>query len=98
MRDFMGAHVSRIDDFNTQVDVDKVYINSSVRGSFRVKYSAQIDKICVGVESRPGIGDTTMQLTLTQAKLLRDLLDDGIADAIAALPAPVLELPSGGAA
>ncbi len=98
MRDFMGAHVAQVDDHGHAVDVDGVNVSTSVWGSFRVRYADHIDKVCVAVEEGyPGRASTTMQLTLEQATLLRDLLDAGIADAIAAtVVESTVALPVGG--
>lgn len=97
MRDFLGTHVSQVNEHGSQVDVDEVFVMTSSRGSFRVKYAANVDRVCVEVEGPPFGGSMRMQLTLAQAILLRELLDAGIADTIAATAA-VLELPAGGAA
>ncbi|WP_227982718.1 hypothetical protein [Nocardia spumae] len=98
MRDFMGAHVSQINKYGHQEDVDGVFVTTSVRGSFKVRYAESIDRLVVAVE--PGTcSDMSMQLTLDQAILMRDLLDAGIADMQAAQAvevAQVLELPAGG--
>ncbi|MGW0245509.1 hypothetical protein ACWDYH_02605 [Nocardia goodfellowii] len=94
MRDFMGAHVSQVDEHGWQADVDGIYASSSVRGSFRVEYADNIDKLVVLVAARAG-DSMRMHLSLSQALLLRELLDAGIAE----MPtATVLELPAGGAA
>ncbi|PSR62126.1 hypothetical protein C8258_25795 [Nocardia sp. MDA0666] len=96
MQDFMGAYVSKVDKFGHQEDVDEVVATASVRGSFRVKYYANVYKVCVDVRGQLGSGDIGMQLTLDQAILLRELLAAGIADMQAAKTAQVLELPAGG--
>ncbi|MFE3028716.1 hypothetical protein [Nocardia tengchongensis] len=94
MRDFMGNHVSQVDVHGHQADVDKIHVSTTTLGSFRVRYAAHIDKVCVEViEGYPGMARTAMQLTLEQAALLHDLLDGGIADAMAAT---VVELPAVG--
>ncbi|KIA61255.1 hypothetical protein FG87_31950 [Nocardia vulneris] len=61
-----------------------VWVTAAVRGSFQVKYAEHIDKVCVAVRRFAEYGDMTMQLTLEQATTLRDLIDAGITDAIAA--------------
>lgn len=96
MQDFMGAHVSKVDEFRHQENVDDVVVTASVRGSFRVKYFDNVDKVCVDVYGQPYSGDLGMQLTLGQAMLLRDLLNSGIADMQAAKAVQILELPAGG--
>ncbi|MEV5652930.1 hypothetical protein AB0L57_32165 [Nocardia sp. NPDC052254] len=98
MRDFMGAHVSHVNEYGHQQDVDGVFVSTIVRGSFKVRYSDNIDRLVVGVEPETCSG-MDMQLTLDQAILMRDLLDAGIADMQAAQAvevAQVLELPAGG--
>ncbi|NUS43736.1 MAG: hypothetical protein HOQ24_08630 [Mycobacteriaceae bacterium] len=65
-------------------------------GSFQVRYVDDLDKVCVKVRRFAELGGMSMQLTLNQAELLRELLDAGIADMRAAKQ--VLELPAGGAA
>ncbi|MBF6236645.1 hypothetical protein IU474_06075 [Nocardia otitidiscaviarum] len=85
MRDFMGNHVSQVDEYGHAVDIDRISVTTMVWGSFRVKYADHIDRVCVDVvEGPPGRADMSMQLTLAQATLLRELLDAGIADALAA--------------
>ncbi|MEV6070054.1 hypothetical protein AB0L82_26210 [Nocardia sp. NPDC052001] len=97
MRDFMGKHVSQVDKYGHAVDVDGIRVLMSVLGSFRVYYAAHIDRVCVTVEGRPGRGDMSLQLTLEQAALLRDLVAAGIADAMAATLVEVpAELAAGG--
>lgn len=98
MRDFMGSHVSQVDDYGYREDVDGVFVSTSVRGSFVVRYAENVGRVCVEVEPQDTSG-MMMQLTLDQAILLRDLLDAGIADMQAAGvvdAAPVLELPASG--
>ncbi|MEU8900699.1 hypothetical protein AB0C65_32880 [Nocardia sp. NPDC048505] len=97
MRDFMGAHVSRVSKHGYQDDVDGVYATNTVRGSFRVHYADNIDQLVVSVTAQAG-DEMRMHLSLGQAILLRDLLDAGIADMKASTTATMLELPSGGAA
>lgn len=84
MRDHFGNHVSQLDEHGFPVDIDDVFVTSSVRGSFQVRYADNIDKVCLSVERFGARADVTMQLTLEQAVLLRALLAAGIADAIAA--------------
>ncbi|MFE3057114.1 hypothetical protein [Nocardia sp. NPDC059236] len=85
MRDFLGNHVSQVDEYGSAVDVDGIRVGTSVWGSFRVGYFENVDRICVDVlDGHPGRGRMSMQLTLEQAMLLRDLVDAGIADALAA--------------
>ncbi|MFE3052697.1 hypothetical protein [Nocardia sp. NPDC059239] len=85
MRDYMGNHVSQVDKHGYAVGVDAIRMSTSVWGSFRVRYAESVDKVCVEVEDEhPGRGRMSMQLTLEQAMLLRDLVDAGIADALAA--------------
>ncbi|MGW5228669.1 hypothetical protein ACWEP5_27490 [Nocardia niigatensis] len=98
MRDRIGHHVSQLDKYGDAVDADGIRVHTSVWGSFQVTYAAHIDRVCVDViEGYPGRGRMSMQLTLEQAALLHDLLDAGIADAMAAT---VIEsraaLPAGG--
>ncbi|MGW0054374.1 hypothetical protein [Nocardia nova] len=93
MRDFMGSHVSKVDEYGHQEDVDGVCVTTSVRGSFVVRYYDNVDKVCVDITSRQGSGDVGLQLTLDQAILLRGLLDAGIADMRAA---KIVELPVAG--
>ncbi|MEU6564357.1 hypothetical protein [Nocardia nova] len=98
MRDFMGSHVSQVDDYGQRQDVDDVFVSTCVRGSFVVKFADHIGKLVVRVEPQDSSG-IAMQLTLDQATLLRDLLDAGIADMQAAGVvdvAPLLELPASG--
>lgn len=92
MRDFMGSHVSQVNQYGRQEDVDDVFVGVRVHGSFVVRYADNIDKVVVEVEPRIGIG-MGMQLTLDQAILLRGLLDAGIADMRAA---KIVELPAAG--
>ncbi|QLY33293.1 hypothetical protein H0264_14575 [Nocardia huaxiensis] len=94
MRDSMGAHVSKVNSYGRQQDIDEIFVTTSVQGSFRVHYFESIDRVCVDIQGSPFGGDVSMQLSLDQAMLLRELLDAGIADAIAATK---IEL-SGGAA
>ncbi|MEU1205490.1 hypothetical protein [Nocardia sp. NPDC005825] len=98
MRDFMGDHVSQVDKYGHAAGDDGVFMSTSVRGSFRVNYAAHIGKVCVSVEDvLRGGGRMSMQLTLEQAMLLRELVDAGIADALAATTVePLAELPTGG--
>ncbi|MEV6100672.1 hypothetical protein [Nocardia sp. NPDC051981] len=98
MRDFMGYHVSQVDEHGSAVNVDKVRVGTSVWGSFQVGYFENVDRICVDVvDGHPGRGRMSMQLTLEQAMLLRDLVSAGIADALAATAVePLAELPAGG--
>ncbi|MFE3986558.1 hypothetical protein ACFXPR_18930 [Nocardia tengchongensis] len=98
MRDFMGYHVSQVDEFGSAVDVDRIHALTSVSGSFRVRYADHIDRVCVDVvEGHPGSGRMSMQLTLEQALLLHELLSAGIADALATTTVePLAELPAGG--
>lgn len=93
MRDSIGSHVSQTNEFGSQEDIDDIYVTTSVRGSFRIRYYDNVDRVCLDVKGPPFGGDMSMQLTLDQAELLRDLLDAGIADARAA---KVIELPAGG--
>ncbi|MEV6769926.1 hypothetical protein AB0N05_14995 [Nocardia sp. NPDC051030] len=98
MRDFLGAHVSNVNEYGGQVDTDGVFATSSVRGSFKVRYASNIERLVVSVTSNC-FDEMGMQLTLEQATLLRELLSAGIADMVAATKSvpPVLELPAGGA-
>ncbi|MGX1774795.1 hypothetical protein ACWIGW_21960 [Nocardia brasiliensis] len=84
MRDRWGNHVPAVDQHGHPADTLDVWVNTAVRGSFQVSYAERIDKVCVGVRRFAECGDMTMQLTLEQATTLRDLIDAGIADAIAA--------------
>ncbi|PPJ07833.1 hypothetical protein C5E51_16800 [Nocardia nova] len=90
MRDFMGSHVSQVDEYGRQKDVDDVFVSARVLGSFVVRYAENVDKVVVEVEPQIG-GGVMMQLTLDQATLLRELLDAGIADMRAA---KIVELPA----
>ncbi|OBF63929.1 hypothetical protein A9X06_09270 [Mycobacterium sp. 852002-51759_SCH5129042] len=90
MRDFMGSHVSQVDEYGRQKDVDDVFVSARVLGSFVVRYADNVDKVVVEVEPQTG-GGVMMQLTLDQATLLRELLDAGIADMRAA---KIVELPA----
>lgn len=85
MRDFMGNHVSHVNEYGHAVGGDGVNATASVWGSFRVHFAENIDRVCVAIEDEcPGRGRMSMQLTLEQAVLLRGLLDAGIEDARAA--------------
>jgi hypothetical protein len=92
MRDFMGSHVSQVNEYGRQQDVDNVFVTARVHGSFVVRYAENVDRVCVEVEPQIGVG-MGMQLTLDQAILLRGLLDAGIADMRAA---KIVELPAAG--
>lgn len=81
MRNDYGDHVSGQDD--------DVCTNIRVFGSFEVRYFGHIDRVCVEVRGKQGWARMSMQLTLEQAQLLRDLVDAGIADAVAAKAVPV---------
>lgn len=84
MRDVLGNHVPAVDQHGHPADTMDVWVTAAVRGSFQVSYADHIDKVCVGVRRFAECGDMSMQLTLDQATTLRDLIDAGIADAIAA--------------
>ena len=92
MRDFMGSHVSQVNEYGRQQDVDGVVVSATVHGSFVVRYAETVDKVIVEVEPQIGTG-MTMHLTLDQATLLRCLLDAGIADM---RTAKIVELPAAG--
>ncbi|WP_280266704.1 hypothetical protein [Nocardia wallacei] len=94
MRDFMGTHVSQVNEYGSQIDVDGVFASVCVRGSFAVRYAKNVDKVIVAVGSDP-CSEMRLQLSLDEANLLRELLDAGIADALAATVVE-LELPAGG--
>ncbi|MCU1646407.1 MAG: hypothetical protein JWN03_6682 [Nocardia sp.] len=81
MRDNFDNHVTTLDGHGYAADVDNVAVSISVRGSFRVKYFAPLDKVCLDVCRWGEYGDMSTQLTVEQAIALRDLLDAGIADA-----------------
>ncbi|MBF6132800.1 hypothetical protein IU501_07260 [Nocardia otitidiscaviarum] len=82
MRDFMGNHVSKVNRHGHAVGGDGVAATASVWGSFRVHFAENVDRVCVAIEDEyPGRGRMSMQLTLEQAVLLRELLDAGIEDA-----------------
>lgn len=93
MRDFMGSHVSQVDDHGSRQNIDGIYMTTSVHGSFRIRYYDNVDRICVDIDGPPSGGRASMQLTMDQAELLRELLEAGIADMRAA---KVIELPAGG--
>jgi hypothetical protein len=94
MRDSWGAHVSHIDEYGHQVDLDDVHTSMRVHGSFAVRYYANADRTVITVGTN-ACSEMRMQLPLDQAIVLRELLDAGITDALAAT---VVELPTGGVA
>lgn len=93
MRDKRGKHVTAVDKFGYGVVSDEFTVGLSIHGSFAVHYAAHIDRVCVKVMT-DGItyAGMDMQLPVEKAIVLRDLLDAGIADALAAT---VVELPAG---
>lgn len=97
MRDFMGHHVSQVDKYGYAADVDDICVSTHVRGSFCTRYAENVGKVCVEVRRFAGDGDMTMQLSVEQAILLRELLDGAIGDALEATTVEVpAALPVGG--
>ncbi|GAB2666407.1 hypothetical protein [Nocardia goodfellowii] len=102
MRDYLGHHVTSTNQFGSP-DACDAAVGISVHGSFAVSYAEHIDKVCLKVDALQSstFAGMSMQLSVEKAIALRDLLDAGIDDALAATSvdeASVLELPSGGAA
>ncbi|WP_280411802.1 hypothetical protein [Nocardia asiatica] len=85
LRDYVGHYVIAASESGVPVDTG-VSAEISVHGSFRVRYAAHVDRVCVRVypASSSAYVGMSMQLTLEQATALRALLDAGIADAVAA--------------
>ncbi|MFI5535881.1 hypothetical protein ACIA5H_05765 [Nocardia sp. NPDC051900] len=85
LRDYVGHYVIAASESGVPVDTG-VSANIMVHGSFRVRYAANVDRVCVRVSpaSSSAYAEMSMQLTLEQATGLRALLDAGIADALAA--------------